>query len=161
MTHLNNLLWSDFIECYLTLPWTDSRNTGHSKPALSQARKEKKKYIRREAASWIFRVSSPSHLSCSTFTTPSTTPPVTHYRRHGEGHGHEDTVYETEVSEWKLNLREERKKVKKEEKQPVKPSPPLLHLICSVQLPPLDHSISYTLSETQSGTRISVKQFTR
>ena len=61
----------------------------------------------------------------------------------------------------KLNLREERKKVKKEEKQPVKPSPPLLHLICSVQLPPLDHSISYTLSETQSGTRISVKQFMR
>ena len=79
MTHLNNLLllWSDFIKCYLTLPWTDSRNTGHIKPALSQARKEKKKYIRREAASWIFRVSSPSHLSCSTFTTPFTTPPAT------------------------------------------------------------------------------------
>ena len=97
----NNLLRSDFIKCHLTLLWTDSRDTRHIKPAVSQARKEKKKYIRKEAATWICRVSSSSPLSCSTFTSPSTTPPATHYRRHGEEHGHEDTVYETEGSEMK------------------------------------------------------------
>ena len=133
-----------------TIPWeqTSLSATSH----FSDRRKRRK-----EAATWILRVSSSSHLSCSTLTTPFTTPPDTH----STGNTVKDSDTETQFvrqknRKEKLNLREERKEAKKEESSQLN-LPRLLSI--SGNFHKLWQELSpITKKETKSRETIIVKQ---
>ena len=134
MTYLN-LLWSDFIKCYLT---QKRRNTSEKKKQPESSE-------------------SLPHLTYPVL--PSPPPPPLHQIHNLPEYGR-DTDTETQFVRQKNrkgepNPREGRKEAKKKRKQPVEPSPSPPHLTCFVQHPPPDLSTSYSLPGLQSGTRIN------